>query len=44
MTYMKVALWNILPNGRKTSFYSIGSLRDKNPEWFKEDLGRSSVC
>jgi NADPH:quinone reductase-like Zn-dependent oxidoreductase len=39
MTYTKVALWNILPNGRKTSFYSIGSLRKKNPEWFKEDLG-----
>ncbi|MBE9571175.1 MAG: zinc-binding dehydrogenase [Proteobacteria bacterium] len=39
MAYMKVALWNILPNGRKTSFYSIGDLRKKNPEWFKEDLG-----
>jgi NADPH:quinone reductase-like Zn-dependent oxidoreductase len=39
MAYTKVALWNILPNGRKTSFYSIGDLRKKNPEWFKEDLG-----
>jgi len=38
MAYMKVALWNTLPNGRKTSFYSIGDLRKKNPEWFKEDL------
>jgi NADPH:quinone reductase-like Zn-dependent oxidoreductase len=38
MAYTKVALWNILPNGRKTSFYSIGDLRKKNPEWFKEDL------
>ncbi len=37
--FMKVALWNILPNGRKASFYSIGDLRKKNPEWFKEDLG-----
>ncbi|MBT7075334.1 MAG: zinc-binding dehydrogenase, partial [Anaerolineae bacterium] len=36
--FMKVALWNILPNGRKASFYSIGDLRKKNPEWFKEDL------
>ena len=35
---MKVALWNILPNGRKASFYSIGGLRKKNPKWFKEDL------
>ncbi len=38
MTFMKVSLWNILPNGRKTSFYSITPLRKKNPDWFKEDL------
>ena len=37
--YMRVALWNIQPNGRKSVFYSIGDLRKKNPEWFKEDLG-----
>ena len=36
--FMKIMLWNILPNGRKASFYSIGDLRKKNPEWFKEDL------
>ncbi|MBT3314719.1 MAG: zinc-binding dehydrogenase [Anaerolineae bacterium] len=36
--YMKVALWNILPNGRKTAFYAIGGMREKHPEWFKEDL------
>jgi NADPH2:quinone reductase len=36
--YMSVALWNILPNGRKAAFYSIGDLRKKNPGWFKEDL------
>ncbi|OQY26506.1 MAG: oxidoreductase [Anaerolineaceae bacterium 4572_5.2] len=39
LDYMSVMLWNILPNGRKASFYSIGDLRKKNPEWFKEDLG-----
>jgi len=39
LEYIKVALWNILPNGRKASFYSIGDLRKKHPEWFKEDLG-----
>ena len=39
LDYLRVALWNILPNGRKTSFYSIGDLRKKNPAWFKEDLG-----
>jgi len=37
--YMSIALWNLLPNGRKASFYSIGALREKQPEWFKEDLG-----
>lgn len=36
--FMKVLLWNILPNGRKSSFYTIGGLRKKHPEWFKEDL------
>ncbi len=39
MDYMNIALWNILPNGRKASFYSIGALRKKHPQWFKEDLG-----
>jgi len=39
LDFTKVALWNILPNGRRTSFYSIGALRGKNPKWFREDLG-----
>ena len=39
MEYISVALRNILPNGRKAAFYSIGDLREKQPEWFKEDLG-----
>ena len=39
LDFTKVALWNMLPNGRRTSFYSNGALRDKNPKWFKEDLG-----
>ncbi len=38
MDFMKILLWNILPNRRKASFYSIGGLRKKHPEWFKEDL------
>ena len=38
MEYMSIALWNILPNGRKSAFYSIGALRKKQPDWFKEDL------
>ncbi|MCP4418083.1 MAG: zinc-binding dehydrogenase, partial [Chloroflexi bacterium] len=36
--FMKVALWNILPNGRSSKFYSIGGLRKKQPDWFREDL------
>ncbi len=36
--FMRVALWNILPNGRSTTFYSIGALRKKHPDWFHEDL------
>ena len=38
MTFMKISLWNILPNGRRTAFYSITPLRKKNPDWFREDL------
>jgi len=38
LDYMSIAVWNILPNGRQASFYSIGDLRKKKPEWFKEDL------
>lgn len=38
MDFMKLQLWNILPNGRSATFYSIGSLRKKHPEWFMEDL------
>ncbi|MEA3336617.1 MAG: medium chain dehydrogenase/reductase family protein [Chloroflexota bacterium] len=36
--FMRVKLWNILPNGRSTSFYSIGDLRKKQPDWFRQDL------
>ncbi len=36
--FIKLQLWNILPNGRKAGFYSIGALRKKHPEWFREDL------
>ncbi len=36
--FMKVALWNLWPNGRSAPFYSIGGLRKKQPEWFREDL------
>jgi NADPH2:quinone reductase len=38
LEFMRVKLWDILPNGRSTEFYSIGSLREKQPDWFREDL------
>ncbi len=37
--YMRVTLlWNILPNGRSATFYSITQLRKKQADWFNEDL------
>ncbi len=39
LDYMKVILWNVMPNGRRATFYFITDLRKKNPDWFKEDLG-----
>ncbi len=38
LEFMKVAFWNLLPNGKRSKFYSIGSFRKKHPDWFKEDL------
>jgi NADPH2:quinone reductase len=38
LEYMKVKLWDVLPNGRSTTFYSIGDMRKKQPNWFREDL------
>ncbi len=32
LEYMRVKLWDILPNGRSTAFYSIGALRKKQPD------------
>lgn len=38
--FMQLKLWNILPNGKKVDFYSIGAMRKNTPAWFKEDLGK----
>jgi len=38
LDFIRLKLWNILPNGRSTRFYSIGTLRRKDPNWFSEDL------
>lgn len=38
LDFIRLKLWNILPNGRSATFYSIGALRQKQPDWFSEDL------
>ena len=38
LEFMRVKLWDILPNGRSTAFYSIGALRKRQPDWFHADL------
>jgi NADPH:quinone reductase-like Zn-dependent oxidoreductase len=38
LDFIRLKLWNILPNSRSTTFYSIGALRQKQPDWFSEDL------
>lgn len=38
MDFMRLKLWDLLPNHRSTTFYSIGATRKKHPEWFSEDL------
>jgi NADPH:quinone reductase-like Zn-dependent oxidoreductase len=35
---VKLKLWDWLPNGHATAFYSIGAMRRKHPDWFREDL------
>lgn len=40
LDFVRLKLWNILPNGRTTAFYSIGALRQKQPDWFSEDLSK----
>lgn len=38
LDFLKLKLWDWLPNGHTTAFYSIGAMRRSHPEWFKEDL------
>jgi NADPH:quinone reductase-like Zn-dependent oxidoreductase len=38
LDFIRLKLWNILPNGRSATFYSIGALRQKHPDWFSVDL------
>jgi NADPH2:quinone reductase len=38
LDFARLTLWNLLPNGRSTAFYSIASWRNKHPDWFRDDL------
>lgn len=38
LDFIRLTLWNLLPNGKSTSFYSIGPWRKKQPDWFAGDL------
>jgi len=38
LDFIRLALWNLLPNGKSTSFYSIGPWKRKHPAWFVGDL------
>ncbi|EHO40295.1 Alcohol dehydrogenase zinc-binding domain protein [Caldithrix abyssi DSM 13497] len=40
LDFIRLQLWNCLPNGKSTAFYSIGSLYKKKMDWFTEDLRR----
>ncbi len=40
MDFVRLKLWDWLPNGHATAFYSIGAMRRKHPDWFREDLAR----
>ena len=36
--FVRLKLWDWLPNGHATAFYSIGAMRREHPDWFREDL------
>ena len=38
LDFVKLKLWDWLPNGHATAFYSIGAMRREHPDWFREDL------
>ena len=38
--FLRLKLWNLLPNSRAAVFYSIAALRKQQPQWFSEDLTR----
>jgi NADPH:quinone reductase-like Zn-dependent oxidoreductase len=40
LDFLRLKWWDLWPNGRSTTFYSIQALREKRPDLFAEDLAR----
>ncbi len=36
--FLKLKLWDLLPNQKSATFYTITSLQKKHPDWFRHDL------
>ncbi|MEB3336695.1 MAG: medium chain dehydrogenase/reductase family protein [Leptolyngbyaceae bacterium] len=37
-TLLRVQILNLLPDGRRASFYNITALKAQHPDWYREDL------
>jgi NADPH:quinone reductase-like Zn-dependent oxidoreductase len=38
--FAALELMKLLPDGKKASWYNVRGLRDKHPDWFREDLSK----
>lgn len=38
MDFLRLKLWDWIPNDKSTAFYSIGATRKRHPDWFRKDL------
>ncbi|MCD4674259.1 MAG: medium chain dehydrogenase/reductase family protein [Anaerolineaceae bacterium] len=38
LEFMRIIAMNVLPNGKAARFYSINGLKEKHPDWFRQDL------
>jgi len=38
--FVLLEILKVLPGGRRACWYNVKNLRDKHPDWFREDLGK----
>lgn len=38
--FVKMGIWQALPNGKTAKFYSVQGVKKKHPEWIREDLAK----